>query len=52
MFNVKRNKNIKVKHEIDGKINLSCRHIYCGLKKFATIDKEELGYLLESLTEL
>ena len=44
---ITKNKIIKIKRVIDGKINVYSR---CGFKKFdKTIDEEELGYLLESL---
>ena len=32
--------NIKMKSEIDGKINLYSHRIDCGSEKFETIDKE------------
>ena len=38
-----KNSNIKIKHEIDGKINLYSRCIACRFKKFKTNDKEELS---------
>ena len=43
-------KNIKVKREIDGKINLYFHCIDCGHKKFKTIDEEKLSYLLKGLS--
>ena len=33
--------NIKIKQEIDEKINLYSRYIGCGFKKFETTDKKE-----------
>ena len=47
-----KNNNIKVKRQIDGKVNLNSCSIVCGFKKFATIDKEELSDLLKDLTYL
>ena len=44
------NNNIKMKHEIDGKIDLYVHCIECGFKKFGTIDKEELSDLLKILS--
>ena len=41
-----KNRNIKIKCEIDGKINLYSRCIDCNFKKCETIDKRELIYLL------
>ena len=42
------NKNdIKAKHDIDRQINLYSYFIYCGIKKFGTIDKEEVSALLK-----
>ena len=38
------NNVIKIKCEIDGKINLYSYCIDCGFKKFETIDKDELIY--------
>lgn len=38
---------IKIKHEIDGKINFYSRCIYCGFKKLETIEEEELINLLK-----
>ena len=41
--------NIKLKHEIDGKINLYSRYIGRGFKKFATVDEEEISDLLKKV---
>ena len=41
------NNNIKMKREIDRKINLSFYCINCGFKIFETIDAEELNHLLK-----
>ena len=38
-------RNIKIKLEIDGKINLYSPCIDSGFKKFQTIDEAELSYL-------
>ena len=35
-----KNRNIKVKHKIDGKINLYSHSSDCGLENFYTVDKE------------
>ena len=40
----------KIKQEKNTKINLYSYCIDCGLKKFETIDEEELSNLLKSLT--
>ena len=40
-FMFTRNNNIKIKCEMDGKINLYSCCIGCGFKKFATTDKGE-----------
>ena len=45
-----KNKNIKMKPEIDEKINPYSRCIDCAFKTFQTIDEEELNYLLKDLT--
>ena len=45
----KSNNNIKVKLEIDGKINLYSHYIDCGFKKFETINIIELSDTLKSL---
>ena len=45
-----KNKNTKMKPEIDEKINLYSRCIDCAFKTFQTIDEEELNYLLKDLT--
>ena len=42
-------KNIKIKREIDVKINFFSRYIDCGFRKFETINEEELSCLLEGL---
>ena len=42
----KKNVIIKIKREIDGKINLSYRFIDWGFKRIETIDEEEVSYLL------
>ena len=44
-----KNKNIKIKREIDGKINLCSCCTYCGFKTFETIYQEKLSYIIESL---
>ena len=44
-----KNKNIKIKREVDGKISPYSCCINWGFKKFETIDGEELSHLLESL---
>ena len=49
MFQVYKNGNIKIKYELDGKINYSF-HIDYGFKTFETIDEEELRYLVKDLT--
>ena len=49
MFNIHKNKNLKINCEIDGKINIYSRCNYCSFKNFATIDKEELSHLLTGL---
>ena len=41
------NKNIKINRKIDGKINLYSRCIDCSFKKFESIDKKGLKYLLK-----
>ena len=38
---------IKIKHEVDGKVNLYSYYFKCNFKKFETIDKEDLSGLLE-----
>ena len=43
------NRNIKMKHKIDGKINLYSRSIDCDFKRFEGIDVEELSSFLKSL---
>ena len=40
-------KNIKIKRQTDGKINIYSRCIDCGFEKFQTIDIEELSDLLK-----
>ena len=47
MLKVYKNNNIKMKREIDGKINLYYWCYDCGFKKFETIDKEEVNDLLK-----
>ena len=42
-------KNIKIKREIDVKINFFSRYIDCSFRKFETISEEELICLLERL---
>ena len=42
-----KNKNIKTKRKETEKINLYSHFIDCGLKKFETIDEEELNGLLK-----
>ena len=42
------NRKIKMKHKIDGKINLYSRSIDCSFKRFEAIDEEELSYFLKS----
>ena len=55
MLNIyKKKKNIYIyrniiKRQIEGKISLYSRCIDCGFKKFETIEKEELSYLLKGL---
>ena len=44
-----KNNNIKIKCEIDRKINLYFYCIESGFKKFKTINKKELSGLLKSL---
>ena len=47
-----KNKNIKIKREIDSKMNLYYLYLYCigcNFKKLETIDKEEVSYLLDGL---
>ena len=44
-----KNRNIKIKREIDGKSNLHSRCIDFGFKKFENIDEKELSYLLKVL---
>ena len=39
------NNDIKVKHEIDGKISIYYLFIDCGCIKFETIGKEEISFL-------
>ena len=48
MFHVYKNGNIKIKCELDGKINYF--YIDYGFKTFETIDEEELRYLVKDLT--
>ena len=44
------NKNeIKIKREIDGKINLYSNCINCGFNKFQNIGEEEISDILKSL---
>ena len=43
------NINIKLKREIDGKINLYSRCNDWSFKKFATIDEDEIGDLLKKV---
>ena len=45
-----KNKNIKIKREIDGKTSLYSCYINGSFKKFKAIDGEKLSHLLESLT--
>ena len=40
-----RNRNIKIKREIDGKDNFYSHCIDCGFKKCKTIDEKELSDL-------
>ena len=40
---------MKIKREVDGKINLSCYCFGCSLRKFENIDNEELSDLLKNL---
>ena len=44
-----KNNNIKVKREIDAKINFCFHCNDCTSKNFTTIDKEELSDLLKDL---
>ena len=44
-----KNKNIKIKSEIDRKFNLYPHCANCGFKKFETIDEGELSDLIKSL---
>ena len=44
-----KNKSIKTKRKIDGKINLCSCCTYSRFKTFETIDQEKLNYLIESL---
>ena len=41
------NNNIKIKHEIDGKINIYSYCVNCDFKKFETINEDELSDLLK-----
>ena len=43
------NNNIKIKGDIERKINIYTLCIDCGFKNIETIDKEELEALLKSL---
>ena len=43
------NNNIKIKHEIDGKINIYSYCVNCDFKKFETINEDELSDLLKIL---
>ena len=43
------NNNVKIKHEITGRIKLCSYYIDCGFKKFEAIDKEDLNDLLKRL---
>ena len=47
-----KNKNIKIKHKVDGKINLCSRWVDWGFKKFETINKGDLSYLLKGWDKL
>ena len=47
-----KSKNIKIKREIDSKMNFYYLYLYCidcNFKKLETIDKEEVSYLLDGL---
>ena len=44
-----KNRNVKIKCEIDGKINLYYVSVDCDFKKFEIIDEKEVSYLLEGL---
>ena len=44
-----KNKKIDIKRKIDGKISLYSCWIDCSFKKFETVDKKELKYLLKGL---
>ena len=44
-----KNRNVKIKRDIDGKINLYSGCIDCSFKKFETNDEEEMSYLLKDL---
>ena len=44
-----KNRNIKIKHKTDGKMNLYFYCIDCSFKIFETFDKAEVSYLLERL---
>ena len=44
-----KSRNIKIKRQIDGKINLYFCCIDSGFKKFETIDEEKLSYSLKGL---
>ena len=41
------NNNIKIKHKIDGKINIYSYCVNCDFKKFETINEDELSDLLK-----
>ena len=41
-----KNSNITIKRKIYGERNLYSRSMDCGFKKFKTIDKEQLSYIL------
>ena len=44
-----KNRNVKIKRDIDRKINLYSGCIDCSFKKFETSDGEEMSYLLKEL---
>ena len=44
-----KNRNVKIKRDIDGKINLYSGCIDCSFKNFETSDEEEMSYLLKDL---
>ena len=44
-----KNRNIKIKCKIDEKFYLYSGCFDCGLKKFETIDEEDLSYLLKTM---